>query len=302
MASGWGASEAVARYEAIREVLPQTRFPNTSRKIRDVSEVIEQYDAFVLDAFGVLNVGDTAIPEAVERVAQMRRAGRSVIVLTNGASFAKAKALAKYHRLGFDFAPEDVIASRDIAAAALGNWPRNHVWAAITAPEAGFEDIPFDLRPLARAPDLLRHADGFVFLGSEGWTADRQMALIAALRDNPRPVLVANPDIVAPRETGFSLEPGHFVQDIAQMTGTKPLFFGKPHANAFAAVKAVLPRDIAPERIAMVGDTLHTDVLGGRAAGFGTVLIAGHGLFAGQDPTRYIASTGIVPDVIADTT
>lgn len=302
MAPGWSAHDAVARYEVIRADLPQTAFPQVARAIHDLSEVIASHDAFVLDAFGVLNVGETAIPGAVERVAQMRLAGRSVVVLTNGASFAKATALAKYRRLGFDFAPEEVIASRDIAAAALADWPQDHVWAAITATGAEFEDIPFDLRPLDRSPDLFQRADGFLFLGSEGWSEAKQAKLIAALKDQPRPLLVANPDIVAPREVGFSLEPGHFVQEIAQETGCRVQYFGKPHANAFAAVRKVLPSGLRSERIAMVGDTLHTDILGGRAAGMATVLIAGHGLFAGHDPSAFIAASGIVPDYVAATT
>jgi glycerol-1-phosphatase len=299
---GWGAAEACARYEEIRATLPRASFVGAPRHIADLSEVIETFHAFVLDAFGVLNVGETAIPGAVARVAQMRRAGRHVVVLTNGASQTRAAALAKYHRLGFDFAPDEVVASRDIAAAALSGWPEGHVWAAITAAGAGFDDIPFDLRPLDRAPDLLRRADGFVFLGSEGWTAARQADLVAALRAHPRPVVVANPDIVAPREAGLSLEPGHFAQEIAQALGLRPHYFGKPHANAFAAVRARLPCDLPEGRIAMVGDTLHTDVLGGRAAGFGTVLVARHGLFAGVDPEPFMAASGIFPDYVAETT
>jgi glycerol-1-phosphatase len=301
-AIGWSATEACARYEEIRATLPTAQFARAPRQIRDLAQVLDSFDAFILDAFGVLNVGDTAIPAAVERVAQMRRAGRHVVVLTNGASQARSAALAKYHRLGFDFAPEEVVASRDIAAAALSGWPEGHVWAAITAAGAGFDDIPFDLRPLDRAPDLLRRADGFLFLGSEGWTAERQSALIAALREHPRPVVVANPDIVAPREAGLSLEPGHFAHEIAQALALEPHFFGKPHANAFAAVRRRLPPGLPADRIAMVGDTLHTDVLGGRAAGMGTVLISAHGLFAGHDPAPFIEATGIVPDFIAETT
>ena len=302
LARGWGAPEAFARYEEIRTALPHTRSARTPRHIRDLSQVIDEYDAFVLDAFGVLNVGETAIPGAVERVAQMRRAGRHVVVLTNGASQTRAAALAKYHRLGFDFAPEEVVASRDIAAAALARWPQDHVWAAITAADAGFDDIPFDLRPLDRAPDLMQQADGFVFLGSEGWTSQRQAALVAALRTQPRPLLVANPDIVAPREAGLSLEPGHFAHEIAQELGFQPQFFGKPYVNAFDAVRARLPRDLRPERVVMVGDTLHTDVLGGLAAGLATILVSGHGLFAGQDPARFMDASGIFPDLVAETT
>ncbi len=48
----------------------------------------------------------------------------------------------------------------------------------------------------------------------------------------------------------------------------------------------------------MVGDTLHTDVLGGAAAGCRSVLVTDHGLFAGRDTAPFIAASGIVPDFI----
>jgi predicted HAD superfamily phosphohydrolase YqeG len=48
----------------------------------------------------------------------------------------------------------------------------------------------------------------------------------------------------------------------------------------------------------MVGDTLHTDVLGGAAAGCRSVLVTDHGLFAGHDAARFISASGIRPDFI----
>lgn len=291
---------AFARYEALRPRLPRARFPAQSRRVRDLSEVFDRYDGFILDAFGVLNRGETAIAGAVERVAMMRAAGKRVVVLTNGASHARDKALTKYARLGFDFTPDEVVASRDLAAAALAQAAPGMVWAAITEAGATFDDLPARVEPLDDA--LLARADGFLFLGSEGWTPARHAALVAALRARPRPVIVANPDVVAPREQGLTLEPGHFAHDLPLFDdGLVPRFFGKPFAGALEAALARLggvPRD----RVAMVGDTLHTDVLGGRAAGLGTVLIVVHGLFRGADPTAYIDRSGIVPDVIARTT
>ena len=80
-------------------------------------------------------------------------------------------------------------------------------------------------------------------------------------------------------------------------------FYGKPFANAFDAVLARLGADAPPrERIAMVGDTLHTDILGGAAAGWGTILITDHGIFRGLDVDPFIEQSGLVPDVIARTT
>ena len=52
----------------------------------------------------------------------------------------------------------------------------------------------------------------------------------------------------------------------------------------------------------MVGDTLHTDVLGGAAIGVKTILITEYGLFAGKDVAGYIKDSGIVPDWISKRT
>ena len=51
----------------------------------------------------------------------------------------------------------------------------------------------------------------------------------------------------------------------------------------------------------MVGDTLHTDVLGGAAYGVKTVLVTDHGLFAGYDYAKFIRQTQIIPDFIIPT-
>lgn len=77
-------------------------------------------------------------------------------------------------------------------------------------------------------------------------------------------------------------------------------FHGKPYPGAFEAALRAL--ELPPARVAMVGDTLHTDVLGGRMAGCGTVLVTGHGFFKGVDPDPFIEATGILPDYIADET
>ena len=48
----------------------------------------------------------------------------------------------------------------------------------------------------------------------------------------------------------------------------------------------------------MVGDTLHTDILGGAAAGIKTILVTAHGLYKGQDITPYLDTSKIIPDYI----
>lgn len=118
--------------------------------------------------------------------------------------------------------------------------------------------------------------ESFVLLGSAVWTESRQLLLEDSLKKRPRPVYVGNPDIVAPRETGFSVEPGHYAHRLADKTGIKLQFFGKPFKNIFDLAFARI-NSLDLERTVMVGDTLHTDILGGQAAGIKTALIANYG-------------------------
>lgn len=290
---------AFARYESVRARLPMASFSAFSHIAENLSDVADRYDAFVLDAFGVLNVGDTPIPGAVARMATLRNLGKKLVVLTNAASYTRADALRKYRKLGFDFTVDEVVSSRDVAVSRLGDLGQGKVWAAISAGDDGFSDIPATVVDLI--DDAAWDADGFLFLSSFRWTLALQTRLLDALRSKPRPLVVANPDLVAPREDGLTVEPGHFAHDLIDSLGIAADWYGKPFPDAYHEAKARLP-GIAAHRIAMVGDTLHTDVLGGAAAGMGTILITDHGLFRGHDVAPYIASSGIRPDVIIKTT
>lgn len=296
-----GTDWAFERYEAVRARLPQADFSAQSLIAPDLGAVIDRYDAFVLDAFGVLNVGDTPIPGAVARMAQMRAMGKRLVVLTNAASYPRTVALEKYRRLGFDFTADEVVSSRDVAASRLDALAPGAVWAALAAPGDTFADIPARVIDLLDTPGAHQAADGFLLLSQSRWTPLVQRQLAQALAHRPRPLVVANPDIVAPREDGLTLEPGAFAHDLADRLGIVPHWFGKPFGEAFADARARLA-GIAPDRIAMVGDTLHTDVLGGKAAELRAILVTDHGLFAGRDVAPYIARSGLRPDVIVATT
>ena len=281
---------AFRRYEEVRDRLPAAGFAAETLDCGGLLEIADEVDAFVLDSFGVLNVGETAIPGAIECLAELRARGKRLIVLTNAASYPLSEALRKYARLGFDFSEDEVVSSRDVAVARIEALAPGAAWGAIAAPGDGFEDIASDVRHWDGGA-----CDGFLMLSSIAMTDALVQELEASLREHPRPLVIANPDLVAPRETGLSLEPGYYAHLLADLLGIRPAFYGKPYGEAFADAFARLG-DIPPERIAMVGDTLHTDILGGRAAGARTVLVRDHGLFAGRDTGPFIAASGIVPD------
>jgi glycerol 3-phosphatase-2 len=297
------AAEIFRRYEDIRHRLPKADFPTASRSIEHLQDLADEIDVFFLDAFGVLNVGDSPVPGAVERLEALTALGKQIFVITNSASYSAGHALDKYRSFGFDFAPQQVISSRNTARAALMTYASHLIWGVVAMPAADLEEIDAKTVLLLDDPETYDEVDGVLFLSSAEWTPARQILLTQSLKKNPRPVLVGNPDLVAPREYGLSLEPGFYAHELADSTGIKPQFFGKPFASIFSyGLAQSTLKDIPKHRIAMVGDTLHTDILGGAAAGIRTVLITDHGLLKDENIPELIASSGIVPDFISRTT
>ncbi len=292
-------AEAFAAYENVRQRLPAPSGRGACVRLPNLDALADQVDTFLLDAFGVLNIGETAIPGVPDRVAGLQKAGKRVLIVSNAAGFPHANLMEKYKRLGYDFAPEDVITSRKALLHGLRSEPARH-WGLMATESLGRADLE-DLNVTYLADDLAAYeaAEAFLLIGSAAWTEQRQALLEATLIAHPRPVYVGNPDIVAPRETGFSTEPGAFAHRLADQTGVVPQFFGKPFGTIFdlAFVQLDHPN---PKRIVMVGDSLHTDILGGQVAGVKTALISGYGFFAGSDVTTSIDAAGIYPDFIID--
>ena len=288
--------EAFAAYEAVRARLPLPVCGRERPRIaKNLGELAADYDAFLLDAFGVLNIGETAIPGVAARIADLRALGKRVLIVSNAAGFPHERLVEKYARLGYDFDSDDIVTSRKVLARVVGDGD-GRTWGLMISD--GVDASEFENLPHVRLmddPAAYDAADGFLMIGSATWTEARHTLLEAALGRRPRPVYVGNPDIVAPREVGFSTEPGQFAHRLADRTGVVPVFCGKPFPPIYDLAFERLPC-VGRDRILMVGDSLHTDILGAHGAGIASALVTGHGFFAGQDVASAILRSGICPD------
>lgn len=292
-------AEAFAAYEAARPRLPAAVDGKPlPRQIDSLADIADDFDVFLLDAFGVLNIGDRPIAGTPARVRDLQAAGKRVLVVSNAASVRAPDLLRKYDRLGYAFDEHDVVTSRMTAIAGLAG-SADMLWGVMGLSGGAMDDFgALRWLPLEDDPEDYRRAEGFLLVGSGDWTQARHDLMQDALATRPRPLWIANPDIVAPRENGFSTEPGHFGHDLAAKTGVDAVFFGKPFANIYDLVFDRLGA-VDRSRVVMVGDSLHTDILGAQVAGISSVLISGFGFLAGHDAGAAIAQSGIVPDYIA---
>lgn len=200
---GW----AFDAYEAVRERLPKARFDGGWQEAETLADVAGPYSALLLDAYGVLNVGETAIPGVAARIADLRRAGKRVMVVTNSAGYPKRLMMERFARLGFDFAPEDVTSSREALLAALAGQEKRR-WGAMLNPVHGLEDFDgLDLTFLGDDPEDYDRVEGFLLIGSDTWTEERQTLLEKALSRRPGRSLWGIPTSWLRERTGCLLSP-----------------------------------------------------------------------------------------------
>lgn len=291
-------THAYARYETIRHRLVAQTQPKTMREVSGLEEIADEFDVFFFDAYGVLNVGNHAIAGTAEVIAKLQAAGKHCFVVSNAAGFEKSFYLKKYGDLGYDFPLENIVTSRDALLQGLAEFPSEMRWGRIGAQEYQSDLDAYHIIDQDDADFL--NADGFLFFSPHRWNAERQAALEQSLSANPRPLLLGNPDLIAPLGGNTSIEAGTYALFMPDAAFAQTRVFGKPFPAIYdIAVSRLAAQGIAfnPQRALMLGDTLHTDILGGNAYGISSALLYGHGFFKGLDYRHYIEHSGIVPDV-----
>ena len=108
-------AEAVINiYEAMRGFFPPYQALGEQTTIAPKLEnILDHFDALLLDAFGVLNVGSELVPGIISTLNKARNKGVTLLVVTNGASNNSFKKRDQLSSLGLEFSDDEIISSRD---------------------------------------------------------------------------------------------------------------------------------------------------------------------------------------------
>ena len=274
--------------------------PSPPVQISALAEIMTQFDLVLLDSFGVLCRGSTAIDGAPEAIQLLRQNTIPFCVVSNDTLTNRTVAAAKYQPRGFNFTADEVVTSLDITERYLSTLTRRDNIGVI-APMEHPSDHLIDgmVRLNGCNGEIPADVDTLLFLTGAGWTSKMQENLVDSANGRQFQLVVGNPDIGAPHGDHITATPGYFLADLVEQTAQKarPVLFGKPDRAIFQA--AIAPHQITdPSRVLMVGDTLYTDILGGNAMGFKTLLLQ-CGIYQHENIDRIIARSGISPTYIA---
>ena len=296
---------ALTIYEALRPIMPAA-VSGAQRMANRLTDIIPHFDALILDGFGVINVGNDPVDGIHDFLAMAANHDVTIMVLTNGATFETDMTAQKYANWGLPIPKAHVVSSRNAFVRDFlepGGFGQVGILSKHANPPQ-FEGMLSLADYDDGDADFWERADHFAFLSAVDWQEDNQAQLEAALQKRPRPVHIANPDVTSPQSIFYAAEPGYWAARLMQTCDVPVHWYGKPHQPAynlaFDALKTVTGRDIPRDRIGMVGDSLHTDILGGGAAGIQSILLTSYGLFREGGAEQAIKTSGISPDWIVD--
>lgn len=239
-------------------------------------ELIDSYDGFILDQWGVLHNGVQTYDGVIGALEQLRRNHKKVVILSNSAKRAVYN-IERLKQLGIrPNLYQDVVTAGEVA------------WQGLRDKKEGiFQALGNRCFLVARGNDrsllqgldnievvpLVEESDFILITGTdapqkklEDYEGDLRKAVARRI-----PAICANPDLITVFGSEQAMGPGAIAKRYQELGGIAH-FIGKPHKMIFRHCVGLFD-GIIPSRILVIGDSLYHDVAGGLAVDLDAALV-----------------------------
>jgi HAD superfamily hydrolase (TIGR01450 family) len=227
------------------------------------------FDGLACDLDGVVYRGEHAIDGAAEAIERLRSRGVRIVFCTNNSRSTVGQYVEKLQRLGVPVRPDDILTSAVVTAEVLAERGMGGSSAIAVGGEGVLEALSRAGIQTLEDPDS-SDADLVVVGWDPAFDYGMMKRTALAVRAGAR-LIATNNDAAFPA-SGGALWPGAgaILASIEVATGAKAEVMGKPHPPM---MKALARRLEGASRIAVVGDRPDTDLEGGVARGWTTILV-----------------------------
>lgn len=238
-------------------------------QFKPLVEVMDQYDVFLFDLWGVIIEGEE-VYEGVTKTINEIISKKQVFFVSNAPrpSFYSFKRVASW---GINAKPYMLMTSGEIAR----NWIMQK---NLTNPAVIYHlgadrnsDILSDLdheitNDITNANILL-----LTLFRDEGEDLSEFDELLKIAAGSKLDIICANPDTIIPNRGKSRYCSGYFAEKIEHYGG-KVLYSGKPHQEIYNQIFEKIP-SVPKNRVLMIGDTFETDIMGANKAGIDSALV-----------------------------
>ncbi len=254
----------------------------------------DKFDHFLIDLDGVVYIGEEPIPGSIETLLALKDIGKNLIFLTNDPRSSVDYYSNKLNKFGFPASPQDIVTSSMAVAHCIKSKHKDLTdkKAYVVGSDALKEEIKRTGLQLVTGEEA-KTADFAVIGGHPGFHYEEVKISSFAIR-NGAYFYATSRDPHVLTDEGFVPATGSVLAAIEVASGYKAIVAGKPEQIIFevALEKKQLHRN---QRIAVVGDSLDSDIIGGKKAGIKTILV-----LSGSTDEEDIHRGDLAPDYVID--
>ena len=228
---------------------------------------LDGVDAVFLDLDGTIYLGGDLIPGALEFLERCDEKGVKRFFLSNNSSRSVNQYLKKLHDFGIPAEEKDVLLSTHDLLSWLAKNDISHTWLIGTE---GMREM-LEERGIATNSETPE----YVVLGYDTEINYEKISIASIHLHAGVPLVASHPDMVCPSPDGGLPDVGAYLAMLKVTTWVDPEHItGKP--NAGMIMHKIEELGLDPEKCAMVGDRLYTDIaMANRAGCVGVLVLSG---------------------------
>ncbi|MBM3468574.1 MAG: TIGR01459 family HAD-type hydrolase [Alphaproteobacteria bacterium] len=244
-----------------------------SKIITNLESIVEQYDAFVIDLWGVIHDGRKPYQWALEVLGKLKELNKTTLLLSNSPRRVTAS-VAHLENMGLSRKLyTHIYTSGEDTHQGLKNRPDEwhqklgsrlyHIGPDFHKPI--YAELPYEK---VTSPT---EADFLLATGAESPTLQEYEEILNIGIEHNLPMLCANPDRVIVQDGKITLCCGSIAERYEQLGGDV-FYHGKPYPAIYQPVLSLL-KEIIPSRILAIGDSLTTDIKGAQTQNIDGALV-----------------------------
>lgn len=243
-------------------------------------------ELFLFDMDGTLYLGNTLFDFTKELLSTIREKGKNYLFITNNSSKSVKDYVIKLEKLGILATEDDFLTSSQATAYHL---KKDYAGAKLYV--CGTNSLKKELESEGfKITEDLNETEVIVMGFDTELTFKKLEDVSKLLCERDIPFFATNPDLVCPTEFGSVPDCGSVCEMLYNVSKKRPEFIGKP--SPLMPLLAMEKFGTSPEKTAVVGDRIYTDIKSGLNAGALSILV-----LSGETDQSILDASGEKPDI-----
>jgi HAD superfamily hydrolase (TIGR01459 family) len=250
---------------------------NSIKNIHGISSLVEKYQYFILDIWGVLHDGTALYPQVLTTLQYLKKAKKTVCLLSNAPR--RSEVVTDFlTKIGIDKNLYSLILTSGEAVYLDLQQNQHHNFHFVKQKYcyAGPKKDQDLLMNLSYQEVDVSLADFILNTGfdNDNSTLSEKIPLLNEAKKHNLPMICANPDLMVVKQSGQKIICAGVMAKHYEELGGEVFYYGKPKVKIYEILHNLLEKPNKSNIIA-VGDGLETDILGANNFQIDSVLVTG---------------------------